>query len=198
MQKIENTLTSIEVAEMIEKEHSKLLRDLRRYEEQFTEAKIGFSDFFRKSEYKDSTGRVLPCYHITKKGCEFIAHKLTGQKGTEFTAKYINRFHDMENELKSTPAAGKRKVTFLQEVKAAEHIAKGMNQTQKLELYKSIYERHGLHLDIQPELYIEDKKGSCCDQYRNKSIDAIRKIRSERRLRQIYTISKKMLEFDMK
>lgn len=36
---------------------------------------------------------------VTKKGCEFIAHKLTGQKGTEFTAKFINRFHEMEQEL---------------------------------------------------------------------------------------------------
>ena len=33
---------------------------------------------------------------VTKKGCEFIAHKMTGQKGTEFTARYINRFHEME------------------------------------------------------------------------------------------------------
>lgn len=32
-----------------------------------------------------------------KKGCEFIAHKMTGQKGTEFTARYINRFHEMED-----------------------------------------------------------------------------------------------------
>ena len=31
-----------------------------------------------------------------KEGCEFIAHKLTGIKGTEFTAKYIDRFHTME------------------------------------------------------------------------------------------------------
>ena len=36
----------------------------------------------------------LPC--ITKKGCEFIAHKLTGTKGTIFTARYINRFHEMQ------------------------------------------------------------------------------------------------------
>lgn len=100
MEGIEQTLDSREVAEMIEKEHSKLLRDLRRYEEQFTKAKIGFSDFFGKSEYKDSTGRTLPCYRITKKGCEFIAHKLTGTKGTLFTARYINRFHEMENILK--------------------------------------------------------------------------------------------------
>ena len=93
---LEQTLDSREVAEMIEKDHSKLLRDLRRYEEQFIEAKIGFNEFFRESEYKDRIGRTLPCYRITKKGCEFIAHKLTGTKGTIFTARYINRFHEMQ------------------------------------------------------------------------------------------------------
>lgn len=99
MQTLEQTLDSREVAEMIEKDHSKLLRDLRRYEEQFIEAKIGFNDFFQNSEYKDSIGRTLPCYRITKKGCEFIAHKLTGTKGTIFTARYINRFHEMQDIL---------------------------------------------------------------------------------------------------
>ena len=49
MVEIEQTLDSREVAEMIEKDHSKLLRDLRRYEEQFIEAKIGFNDFFQNS-----------------------------------------------------------------------------------------------------------------------------------------------------
>ena len=38
----------------------------------------------------------MQCFDVTKKGCEFIAHKLTGIKGTEFTAKYIDRFHTME------------------------------------------------------------------------------------------------------
>lgn len=99
MTKIEQTLTSIEVAEMIEKEHSKLLRDIYRYEEQFAEAKIGLGDFFKKSEYKDLNNQTRPCYHITKKGCEFIAHKLTGTKGTIFTARYINRFHEMQDML---------------------------------------------------------------------------------------------------
>lgn len=97
VQAAEQTIDSREVAEMVEKSHSKLLRDIGRYEKQFTEAKIGFSDFFTKSSYKDSTGRLLPCYRITKKGCEFIAHKLTGIKGTIFTARYINRFHEMED-----------------------------------------------------------------------------------------------------
>ena len=97
MQKIEQTLDSREVAEMIKKDHAMLLRDLRRYEKQFTECKIAVSDFFLKSEYKDSTGRTLPCYQITLKGCEFIAHKMTGTRGTEFTARYINRFHEMQD-----------------------------------------------------------------------------------------------------
>ena len=55
-------------------------------------------DFFTEVTYKDANNQERPCFQITKKGCEFIAHKLTGQKGTEFTARYINRFHEMEDE----------------------------------------------------------------------------------------------------
>lgn len=104
---IEQTLDSREVAEMIGKEHHKLLRDIRRYSEQLNEAKIGLVDFFQENTYEDSKGENRPCYSITRKGCEFIAHKLTGQKGTEFTACYINRFHDMEDALETQmfPAA---------------------------------------------------------------------------------------------
>lgn len=100
MQKqIEQTLDSREVAEMVGKQHKNLLADVRGYVAELTELKIQPSDFFRENTYKDSTGRTLPCYDITKKGCEFIAHKLTGIKGTEFTARYINRFHDMEETI---------------------------------------------------------------------------------------------------
>lgn len=96
---IEQTLDSIDVAEMVEKEHKKLMRDIRRYIKQLGEAKIGPTDFFRESTYRTSQNKELPCYRITKKGCEFIAHKLTGVKGTIFTARYINRFHEMEDIL---------------------------------------------------------------------------------------------------
>ena len=99
MSKIGQALTSLEVAQMVDKKHSDLLKDIRRYVGQLAEGNIPLSDFFAESSYTDSTGRTLPCYGITKKGCEFIAHKLTGQKGTEFTARYINRFHEMEHEL---------------------------------------------------------------------------------------------------
>lgn len=92
-------IDSREVAQMVEKEHSKLLKDIRRYLEQLNEAKIGLVDFFEEGTYIDGKGEHRPCFLVTKKGCEFIAHKLTGKKGTEFTARYINRFHEMENEI---------------------------------------------------------------------------------------------------
>lgn len=92
-------ITSMEVAQMVSKKHYDLLKDIRRYVEQLGEGKISVSDFFTESTYVTEQNRTMPCYLVTKKGCEFIAHKLTGQKGTEFTARYINRFHEMEKDL---------------------------------------------------------------------------------------------------
>lgn len=98
------TITSIEVAQMIEKEHRFLLRDIHRYinqiikinETKLGESKIALTDFFIESNYITSQNKTQPCYNITHKGCEFIANKLTGIKGTEFTARYVNRFHELE------------------------------------------------------------------------------------------------------
>ena len=92
-------LNSREVAEMIEKDHAHLMRDIRTYIDYLTESNFGFSEYFKEDTYKDSTGRTLNCYLVSKKGCEFIAHKLTGQKGAIFTAKYIERFHEMQDAL---------------------------------------------------------------------------------------------------
>jgi Rha family phage regulatory protein len=90
---------SRDVAKMVEKRHDNLLTDIRGYVEHmenFTDLNFQVSEFFQESSYVDQTGRTLPRFGITRKGCEFIANKLTGQKGTLFTAAYINRFHEME------------------------------------------------------------------------------------------------------
>lgn len=94
---IRSAITSMEVAEMVGKKHCDLLRDIRKYVDQLGESKIAFTDFFKEATYTTEQNKILPCFQVTKKGCEFIAHKLTGQKGTEFTARYINRFHEMED-----------------------------------------------------------------------------------------------------
>ncbi|MTI61863.1 MAG: Rha family transcriptional regulator [Firmicutes bacterium] len=94
------TLDSREVTKMVGKRHSDLLRDIETYIGYIDQnADLRSDDFFKESSYKAGTGKKYKCYKITKKGCEFIANKLTGRKGTEFTATYINKFHEMKGEL---------------------------------------------------------------------------------------------------
>ena len=128
LQAFNATLTSMEVAEMVEKTHDNLIKSIRRYSKYIDESNasldavkndavseednlkqlknevvkaetIDLQEFWTESQYKDGKGQTRPCYNITKKGCEFIAHKCTGRKGTVFTARYINRFHEMEHEI---------------------------------------------------------------------------------------------------
>lgn len=92
---------SRQVAGMVDKQHAHLMRDIKGYCAILTESNFGLSDFFIENEYKDSTGRTLPCYLITKKGCDMVANKMTGEKGVLFTATYIDKFYQMEEELKN-------------------------------------------------------------------------------------------------
>lgn len=116
----EITLDSREVAKMVNKRHDHLIRDIDTYVNQMEEAnklltptlgavneespklgsRINYKDYFIRSNYKDITGKKNLCYKITKMGCDFIAHKMTGIKGTAFTATYIKLFYGMEDKLK--------------------------------------------------------------------------------------------------
>lgn len=125
-------IDSREVAEMVGKEHSKLLRDIRSYTEQLGQANFGQSDFFTESTYINSQNKKMPCYQVTKKGCEFIAHKLTGVKGTEFTAKYINRFHEMEDAIKAHIPTGNELIA-LAVVEAQKLLAQKEEEIKQLE-----------------------------------------------------------------
>lgn len=95
---------SRQVAEMINKRHTDLLRDIDRYISVLGQnAKLRSDDFFAKSSYRAGTGKEYLCYLITRKGCHMIAHKMTGDKGILFTAEYVTRFDEMENRLKGDP-----------------------------------------------------------------------------------------------
>lgn len=100
MEKIERTINSREVAEMVGREHKEVLRDVRKIKHHLTESKIALSEYFIDSTYKDLTGRELPCIDFTKKGCELYSTRMTGTKGTQFAVAYIERFNQMENQLK--------------------------------------------------------------------------------------------------
>lgn len=93
------TIESREVAKMIGRQHKELLRDIRRYLSDIsTSADLRSSDFFIESLYKDKKGEERLCYLLTKKGCEFVANKMTGKKGNLFTASYITKFNKMEKQ----------------------------------------------------------------------------------------------------
>lgn len=92
---------SREVAEMVGKRHDHLLRDIDGYVvviSKSTAPNFGVSDFFIESIYQDSTGRKLKCYLLTRKGCDMVANKLTGEKGVLFTAAYVTKFEEMERQ----------------------------------------------------------------------------------------------------
>lgn len=128
MKKLGTTLTSMEVAEMIGKDHKNLVRDIRKYVKELSQLNIEPSDFFIESTYLNDRGKEYPCFNITKMGCEFVSHKLTGIKGTEFTAKYINRFHDMEDKLieQSNP------VLPVSYIEALEHLLISAKENERL------------------------------------------------------------------
>ncbi|BDE80490.1 DNA-binding protein [Clostridioides difficile] len=95
-------ISSREVAEMMEvKRHSDLLEKIDKINEVFLKnGKIRCSDYWIESTYRqDGNGKENREYLITKIGCEFIAHKSTGEKGIIFTHKYMQRFEELEKTL---------------------------------------------------------------------------------------------------
>lgn len=102
---------SRDVAEAVKRQHAHLLRSIQtmigHMEKANSESKnglaaserINISDFFITSVYTDEQGKERPCYFCTRLGCDMIANKMTGEKGTLFTAAYVTKFRRMEKEL---------------------------------------------------------------------------------------------------
>ncbi|MFR4997434.1 MAG: Rha family transcriptional regulator [Clostridium paraputrificum] len=99
------TIDSREVAEMLGKEHSYVLEMIQGREGKLgvipvlENANLAVSNYFIPSTYKAGT-REYKCYLVTKMGCELLGNKQQGEKGILFTAKYVERFNQMEQELK--------------------------------------------------------------------------------------------------
>ena len=82
-------MTSLEIAELTGKQHKNVMQAIRNMEpawEKITGLK------FQLSGYKDSTGRTLPCYSLTKTECLYIATKFND----EARAKLVLRWQELE------------------------------------------------------------------------------------------------------
>jgi len=118
---------SRDVATMVDREHKEILAMIEGQEHGDGRTKhIGFlptisesglfnpQDFFIKSSYRvEGNNKTYPCYLLTRKGCDMVANKMTGEKGVLFTAAYVTKFEEMEKQL--TP---KLPTTYLEALEA--------------------------------------------------------------------------------
>lgn len=103
---IEQKLDSREVAEMMEMQHSDLLSKIDKINKDFSQRKIPFTKYWEDSTYLDKQNKSRRNFLITKRGCEFLAHKTTGTKGNLFTDRYMDRFAEMEQQLQAINPVG--------------------------------------------------------------------------------------------
>lgn len=148
------TITTLEVAEMMEIPHSDLLKkiegrkDRKGYIQILNEGQMSVVDFFCKSTYLDAKGEERPCYEVTKLGCDFLANKSTGEKGVLFTARYVKRFYEMESQMKEIPAEQIPIGEVASYLKAMDRVAVRQNLTpyKIAENFKKVSEQFGIWL----------------------------------------------------
>ena len=143
------TINSKEVAEMMETRHDNLMRKIEGINKDFNQHKIEVVDYWLESSYVDKKGEERKCYEVTKMGCEFLAHKSTGSKGNIFTAKYMQRFNEMEKELQQIQVASymiadpiERAKKWIEEETIRQEQAKLLeNQKPKVEVYDNFIDK---------------------------------------------------------
>ena len=90
---------SRDVAEMVDRQHNDLMKSIRQYCDYLGQGDFTQSEFFIESHYFNVQNKEQPCYWLTRKGCDMVANKMTGEKGVLFTAAYVTKFEAMEKEL---------------------------------------------------------------------------------------------------
>jgi len=89
------------VAEVFQKEHYNVLRDIENLDcsDRFTDLN------FEVSSYRDKSGKKNPEYLMTKDGFTFLVMGYRGKKAAKFKESYIEQFNKMESFIKSLQAA---------------------------------------------------------------------------------------------
>ena len=97
---------SLYVADLFEKKHKNVLRDI----DAIISSDSGFSPEFGRLNfepisYKDQWNRKQRCYAITRDGFTALAMGFTGKKAAQFKEIYIKRFNEMEKIIKTLVSA---------------------------------------------------------------------------------------------
>ncbi|EOV0584536.1 TPA: Rha family transcriptional regulator [Campylobacter jejuni] len=101
--------TSLSVAEVFNKNHKNIIRKINEFpKDNFTKLN------FEPSKYIDSTGRVLPCYKITRDGFSLLVMGFTGEKAYKWKVEFIKVFNEMEKRLRNIEYEKHDKLAFRQ------------------------------------------------------------------------------------
>ena len=96
------SVTSLQIAEAFGKSHKNVLADIRVTIAKCSESFTGLN--FQLSGYKDSTGRNLPMYLLTKDGLLMVTMGYTTPEAMQVKEAYIARFNEMEEQIKHAVA----------------------------------------------------------------------------------------------
>lgn len=151
----ENTLvvSSLDIACHFQKKHKHVLEEI--YKMHAISPKLFTGPNFRPSEYKDPTGRTLPCFLLTRDGFSALVMGFTGKAALLWRIRYIEAFNTLEAailqnqsdeayqrglaEARSHPALeAQRKAAYLDGMKEGQRLQKrrdGLAQTEKALCY---------------------------------------------------------------
>ena len=87
----EQTMTSLEIAELTGKQHKHVMEAIRKMEPAWMN--VAGSNF-RLGSYKDANSQLRPCYLLTKSECLYIATKFND----EARARLVLRWQELESE----------------------------------------------------------------------------------------------------
>lgn len=97
----EQVISSLEVAEMVGREHKNVMRDIEKIKLDLGKLTIEHTHYFVETTYTHPQNKQqYPMFLLTKQGCELYGNRMTGVDGTAFAVKYIEHFNAMEQTLK--------------------------------------------------------------------------------------------------
>lgn len=144
---VKQTMSSLEIARLTGKPHNDVLKAIRNMEPAWEKVTAGK---FSRSEYKDSTGRTLPCFELTKTECLYVATKFND----EARAKLVIRWEELERKERANMIA---LPDFTDPAEAAIAWAKQYNEKKVLLIENKQLEEENIQLALENQELKNDK-----------------------------------------
>ncbi|SFM28626.1 phage regulatory protein, rha family [Gracilibacillus orientalis] len=119
---------SLTIAETFQKEHARVMRDIRELECS-QEFRVGN---FAESSYINTQGRSYPKFILTEQAFTLLVMGYTGSQAQHFKEKYIAEFHKMREQLQNNVKVLDDRTAFIQSLKMTVETAERQDQLQKV------------------------------------------------------------------